>query len=205
MNAHPDTAAVETTREAILAAAEQVIREHGVGATTTRLIAATAGCSEGSIYNHFAGKDALVSHVVCERLASFPERALALPTLAGAGDVETNLRELVALAIDFFTEMAPMTAAAIGDPEPMRRRAAEMDAQGKGPRSIIRALEAYLRREQQLGRVGAHAHPQGAAIALVGGAWHHAHVTGVWDVEIVDADRAPATEIVAAVMAGLRA
>lgn len=207
MSAHSEPAVVaSSTREAILSAAERVIRERSVTATTTRLIAEAAGCSEGTIYNHFASKDELVSHVVCERLASFPDRALALPELAGVGEVEANLAELVDSAIAFFAELSPLMAAAMADPDALRERAAALDEAGRGPRWIIAALVSYLQREQQLGRVAAHAHVHGAALALVGGAWHQAHVAEVWQVDVLDADpdADAATEIAAAVMTGLR-
>lgn len=197
-------AAATPTREAILAAAEEVIRDRGVRATTTRLIARAAGCSEGSIYNHFANKDQLIAGVVCERLAAFPERARQLPELAGTGDVEHNLAELVALAIDFFAEVTPMTAAMMADPASMRRHIAELDAAGKGPRWTIQALVDYLRREQQLGRIAADARLEGAAMALIGGALHQAHLAAAWNLEVFADEQDAATELARAVTAGLR-
>lgn len=193
------------TREAILAAAEEVIRDRGVLSTTTRLIARAAGCAEGSIYNHFDNKDTLVAHVVCERLAAFPERARLLPQLAGSGDVESNLGELVELAIDFFAEMTPLTAAMMADPGSMRHHVHQIDEAGKGPRWTIRSIVDYLRREQELGRVAPGAHLEGAAMALVGGALHRAHLAAAWDLEVFADDQDPATELARAVTAGLGA
>lgn len=208
MSTHSDapspTSEATPTREAILAAAEEVIRDRGVLSTTTRLIARAAGCSEGSIYNHFANKDQLIAGVVCERLAAFPERARQLPELAGSGDIEANLAELVALAIDFFAEVTPMTAAMMADPASMRRHVSELDAAGKGPRWTIRALVDYLHREQQLGRIAADAHLEGAAMALVGGALHQAHLAAAWNLEIFPDEQDAATELARAVTAGLR-
>lgn len=208
MSAHSATrdgrpAPAAGTREAILAAAEAVIRERGVLATTTRRIAERAGCSEGSLYTHFAGKDELVARVVCERFASFPERARVLPELAGSGEVEAHLAELAALAIDFFADAAPMIGAMMADPASTRGRAAELDAAGKGPRRTIEAVIEYLRREQALGRVAADASLEGAAAALVGGAWHHAHLTAAWDLDLFGSGRDPAAELARAVAAGL--
>lgn len=51
-------------RADILSAAEQLILDNGLNAATTRAIAATAGCAEGSIYRQFPDKDALVIEVV---------------------------------------------------------------------------------------------------------------------------------------------
>lgn len=206
MSTHSTPAAGTTTptREAILTAAEQIIRERGVMATTTRLIARAADCSEGSIYNHFAGKDDLVAHVVCERLAAFPERARALPELAGSGEVADHLVELAALAIGFFSELMPLTGAMAADPASMRRRAAELDAAERGPRWTMRAVVEYLRREQQLGRVAPDAHLEGAAMALIGGAWHQANLATVWQVEALAPDQDAATELGRAIAFGLQ-
>src|SRR5687768_13759883 len=96
------------TREEILAAAEVVIREHGVARATTQRIARMAGCSEGSIYNHFANKDDLVACAVGERMAGFPARVADLVEIAGSGTVEDNLRDVAHAAIAFFHHIAPM-------------------------------------------------------------------------------------------------
>jgi AcrR family transcriptional regulator len=48
------------TRERILEAATRIIEERGVGALRIREVARAAGIREGSIYNHFKGRDEIV-------------------------------------------------------------------------------------------------------------------------------------------------
>lgn len=52
-----------TKRGAICDAALELFAEHGIDATTTRKIAERAGAAEGTLYRHFAGKEALVEHL----------------------------------------------------------------------------------------------------------------------------------------------
>lgn len=191
-------------RDEILAAAEQIIRDHGVGHATTRRIAAIAHCSEGSIYNHFASKDELIAQAVGERMSAFPAYAHSLPGRAGQGELAGNLRTLTRLAVGFFHGIAPMLGAMMADPDAMRPRARELDEQGHGPRWVLLAVVDYLRREQELGRVRPDASLEGAAISLVGGCLSQALLAHTWgaDTRLLD-DDAAAAEIVAAVVRGL--
>jgi len=52
------------TRERLLAAARDLFAARGYHATTTALLAERSGIAEGTIYRHFAGKDALYSAVL---------------------------------------------------------------------------------------------------------------------------------------------
>lgn len=192
------------TREEILAAAEQVIRERGVTGATTRQIAQVAGCSEGSLYNHFANKQELIAHAVRERMAGFPQRAQAMAELAGTGEVRANLTELAELAIAFFRSIAPMMAAMMADPATMQRRAEAIDAAGHGPRRTVQAVVDYLRAEQALGRVRREAHPEGAALALVGACFQQAVLAQVFGERLALLDDASAArEIAGAIVDGL--
>jgi AcrR family transcriptional regulator len=56
----------EQTRARIVRAAWEVIAEHGMAGTTTRLVAARAGISHGMCHYHFATKDEMVLAVVDE-------------------------------------------------------------------------------------------------------------------------------------------
>jgi len=78
----------------ILLAAEQLILGSGIQAATTRAIAKAAGCSEGSIYRHFLGKNALVVEVVGSCFSEFAEALYDLAGQAGRGSVLHNLRHV---------------------------------------------------------------------------------------------------------------
>ena len=58
-----------------IADAELVIRTHGLAKATTKEIAKTAGCSEGSLYNHFKSKDDLYLHILRGQLKMLCRRS----------------------------------------------------------------------------------------------------------------------------------
>lgn len=69
-----------STRDGLLAAAEQVIRAAGVTGLTLEAVAREAGVSKGGLLYHFASKDALIAALVEDRLARCDEaidRAIA--------------------------------------------------------------------------------------------------------------------------------
>lgn len=57
-------------REAIVAAAERLFREHGVDAVGLTALMKAAGFTQGGFYNHFKSKDALVAAVMSRAVAS---------------------------------------------------------------------------------------------------------------------------------------
>jgi AcrR family transcriptional regulator len=57
----------DRTRQAIIDAAYQLIIEQGYAATSMRQIAAQAGMSPGSLYNHFPSKQDLFSAILSEK------------------------------------------------------------------------------------------------------------------------------------------
>ena len=57
----------EQTHAAILDAAERTVTEHGTALAHIDAIAATAGVSVGTLYNHFTDRDALVAAVIRDR------------------------------------------------------------------------------------------------------------------------------------------
>ena len=71
-----------TTRDHILDAAALLIRDIGLGHTTTKEIATAAGLSEAALYRHFADKADLFLCVIGERL---PELVAALQDLPPGG------------------------------------------------------------------------------------------------------------------------
>ncbi len=60
----PLTTSGETTRQAILEASYQLFTTQGYHGTSMREIAARAGITAGSIYNHFADKDQIIQAVI---------------------------------------------------------------------------------------------------------------------------------------------
>lgn len=60
-------------RQRILAAATQSVRRHGIRRTALGDVARLAGLSRGTIYLHFADKDALIRAVLQEQVRAFNE------------------------------------------------------------------------------------------------------------------------------------
>lgn len=58
------TSSGETTRQAIIEASYQLFTEQGYHGTSMRAIAARAGITAGSIYNHFTDKEQIIQAVI---------------------------------------------------------------------------------------------------------------------------------------------
>lgn len=102
-------AAVSDSRQMILETAARLFRHEGYAATTLRAIAAECDMKAGSIYYHFASKEAIVAEVLdigVQRVFDAVKRAVdALPPETGLADtlrcaIEAHLRALL-LAHDF--------------------------------------------------------------------------------------------------------
>ncbi len=192
------------SREEILTAADKAVREVGMHQVTTKQIASIAGCSEGSIYNHFANKTALLACAVSQRMAMFPAYATSLPERAGQRTVGENLHEFARLAIEFFHQILPHLAGMLAEPAEIVQHARDIDGAGHGPRWVLRAMTDYLDRERELGRVHAHANTRGSAAALLGGCLQHVLVSHGWGAEIAEVSaEAHVVDVVEAVLAGL--
>ena len=104
-------------KERIVRSAVESMQEHGVRGTTTKVVARRAGVSEGSIYNHFANRSALIVEAFGAMTAGIRRHAASLGSLAGTGTVEQNLVSLMESVMEFFREIAPVVSSVIGDPE----------------------------------------------------------------------------------------
>ncbi len=81
----------ENKRNAILAAAAQVIAEHGLAAPTAR-IARVAGVAEGTLFTYFANKDELLNQLYRELKAELGETMLR--GYPKAGTIKTRTRHV---------------------------------------------------------------------------------------------------------------
>ncbi|HEX9766435.1 MAG TPA: TetR/AcrR family transcriptional regulator [Nitriliruptorales bacterium] len=161
------------TRQDILEAAGRVAQTQGLWSMTTRQIAQEAHCSEGSIYNHFANKDDLLSCLLEEFGGRFLLTARTLPDRAGENTVRDNLLEFVRAAVVFFRERAPMLAAALSNPGTFHDAARRLHKQGHGPGAVARSIVAYLEGEQEIGRLSKDVDVRGIAQALTGACLGH--------------------------------
>uniref|UniRef100_A0AAU3H6Y1 TetR/AcrR family transcriptional regulator n=1 Tax=Streptomyces sp. NBC_01401 TaxID=2903854 RepID=A0AAU3H6Y1_9ACTN len=153
-------------RVRIVDAAHELMLGIGLARTTTKEIAKAAGCSEAALYKYFASKEELFVTVLGERM---PRLGPLLGDLrAGEGDLERNLAEVARQAALFYQQTFPMIAPLYAEPRLKRRHEAAMRELGAGPHKPIQGLDAYLRAEQQAGRVGPGADTYAAASLLLG-------------------------------------
>jgi AcrR family transcriptional regulator len=156
-----------TLRRRIIAAADLLIREHGVAGATTREIARAAGCAEGSIYVHFEDKIDLIIAVVVEREPSFAE-LLELPGRAGERTVEANLLPWVDELVRLLRDNQPIFFALMSDRNVFDRFKARLRERQTGLIAVFKAASDYVRAEQELGRVTAEVEPDVVATILIG-------------------------------------
>jgi AcrR family transcriptional regulator len=164
-------------RERIVAAAIQVIREHGVTRATTKEIARAAKVSEGSIYNHFENKTALFGAAFGAVTSGIRGPMRELAASVGKGTVEGNLERLAGAAVRFYGELLPMTASALADHQVSAWLRQRMPERGGGPVQGHAALIAYLEAERAAGRLGPTADPAFIAAALLGACLQHAFLS----------------------------
>ena len=157
-----------TAKNDILAAADQLRRDRGFGAVTTKEIARAAEVSEASIYYHFGDKLDLMHAVLEAHLPALLEVTRALPGRAGTSTVTANLATAASSLISFYRAIQPVIAAVQTDAELSRRFRDRLAAQGRGPQRGTEVIAEYLTAEQALGRVSPSADPQAAAVLLTG-------------------------------------
>ncbi|WP_433354984.1 TetR/AcrR family transcriptional regulator [Microtetraspora malaysiensis] len=165
------------TRDVILDAAARVIAERGLANVTTRQIAQTAGFTEAALYKHFTNKADLLVAVMRERSPGFTLLARALNGRAGTGTLLDNLTGVARAAITFYGEGFPMLASIFADPATLAAHKEELRQQGAGPHKANEAVAAYLRTEQDLGRLRSEVDTTAAAGLLLGACFQHAFLS----------------------------
>jgi AcrR family transcriptional regulator len=158
-------------REAILAAALQLLRERGIGRLTSREVAALAGVSEASVFYHYRDRVGLLQAV-------FEEGLQPLQELAEQGRYEGTLRDVLTLygrTLEGFLDQAlPVISAAQSDQALREVMAAYMTAEDLGPHRGVRALGGYFAAEQGAGRIRPGVDPHAVAMMFVGACYTRA-------------------------------
>lgn len=70
--------APDTTRDRLLDAAERLVAERGIGATSARAVCAEAGANVAAVHYHYGSKDALVDAVLERRMGELTARRIAM-------------------------------------------------------------------------------------------------------------------------------
>jgi AcrR family transcriptional regulator len=160
-------------RDRIIEAAEQVIRTNGLSGTTTKEIARVAGCSEGSLYNHFESKEDLFLQVLKGHLPSFLAVLFKLPERKGTGTVKGNLEEVAHAALTYFDVSTVMTASMFTAPNFMERHRPGFQQRNEGPHRANEIVANYLLSEQKLGRINSGINARSAADLFLGACFQH--------------------------------
>jgi AcrR family transcriptional regulator len=205
--AHPpgEGQGAATTRDAILDGALEVMRTRGLAHATTKEIARAAGFSEATLYKLFSDKTDLFLCVLAERLPRVSVVREALDGLVGAGTVTANLTTMVSEIELFYETSLPIAMSLFSDADLLARHREVVRARGAGPEVITARVAAYLRAEQEAGRVSRDVSAEGAALALVGACMHQAFLNCFNGRSAdADADRAEfAQAVVTAAVRGL--
>ncbi|GJF18686.1 helix-turn-helix domain-containing protein [Streptomyces flaveolus] len=156
------------TRERILDAAHELMLTIGLARATTKEIARAADCSEAALYKHFSGKEELFIRVLTERLPRLTPLLGALAAEPGRGTLRENLTEIARQAALFYEQSFPIAASLYAETQLKRRHDDAMRQMGSGAHMPIQGLDAYLRAEQDAGRIRADADTFAAASLLLG-------------------------------------
>jgi AcrR family transcriptional regulator len=153
-------------REAILAAALELLRERGIARVTSREVAGLAGVSEASVFYHYKDRAGLLQAVFEHGLR--PLRELAEDGGLTGLDQHDALTRFGATLEEFLDQALPVIAAAQSDVTLRDSIAEYMSEHNLGPHRGVRALGDYLASEQAGGRVRAGVDPYAAAMLFVG-------------------------------------
>jgi AcrR family transcriptional regulator len=168
-------------REAILAAAEELLAVDGVGRLSTKELAKHAGVAESSIFYHFGDRLGLLHAIIEAHEPLYTDVADQLVSRLGHDSLRENLVLLIDGLESFFLRITPILAAMQADAvlrADFIKRGKELNA---GPHRALALVIPYLIKEQQAGRVRPDADLEAVALLIVGIAHQHAldrHLTG---------------------------
>ncbi|HET7200493.1 MAG TPA: helix-turn-helix domain-containing protein [Burkholderiales bacterium] len=150
-------------KERLLAATGRLLSSRGLGCVSTRDIARAANVAEGALYHHFGDKAELILAVVLHQVGDFPEVLHSLPLQVGQHTVQKNLEHVLESAFAFHHRITPLVCSLFADQELLVKVRGMMNERSMGPGRAAFAIAAYLRAEQQLGRVAASVAPETVA------------------------------------------
>jgi AcrR family transcriptional regulator len=162
------------TRQYILDAAERMIQTKGLARLTNKEIAEAAGCAEGTLYNHFETKEALILAAIEENL---PEVFTAVgEDRIGERSIEENVQEIIRAAIRYYRKLLPLTTALFADMELLAHFRLWIQEQQRGPLRLYEVVARYVAAEQRLGRLKPEIDPFAFAALLLGPCHQYAFI-----------------------------
>ncbi|HWD01001.1 MAG TPA: TetR family transcriptional regulator [Amycolatopsis sp.] len=178
------------SRQDLVAAAADVMREQGYAHATTKAIAKAAGYSEALLYKHFKDKTELFLAVLEEELPALGPTIDRLKAHAADASLEENLTELARTALEFYRASFPISVSIFSSRELLRTHRAALD-DGHGPDQPITFVAGYLRAEAALGRIPDTTDFDGAARLLLGACFQQAFLDSFEDRDSGSAIAAP--------------
>ncbi|MGR6918339.1 TetR/AcrR family transcriptional regulator [[Actinomadura] parvosata] len=154
-------------REQLFTAAEEVLRQGGPDALTSRAVTAQASCAKGVLHRHFESFDAFLAEFVLDRIDLMRAQGAVLKDSAGTGTVVDNLTDAL---IKLFDPVAVSIVALVTFHNQVRARLREARLVGGLPvmTEIGMILSDYLTAEQERGRIAPGADIGRLAPTLVG-------------------------------------
>jgi AcrR family transcriptional regulator len=149
----------EATRGQLVAIATRMFAERGYEDTSIEAVLREAGVSRGSLYHHFASKEALFEAVAEGVETSVGEQTLAAATAAGAGDPVAALRAGSVAWIRLAGDPVVQRILLIDAPSVLgweRWRAMEEQHALGGIRAILHVIAGQGRLRPELADTGAH-------------------------------------------------
>lgn len=150
-------------REAILAAAFELLVERGASRLTTREVATRAGVSEGSVFYHFTDRTGLLTAVIEDSLTALME-----VSPSSQAQVAETLDALTSGIERFLDKALIVLIAAQSDAELRAGMAAFLLENDFGPHRGVEGIAGYLRAQQQAGLLRADIDPESVAMMLLG-------------------------------------
>ncbi|RXZ81005.1 TetR/AcrR family transcriptional regulator [Paenibacillaceae bacterium] len=158
----------------IAEAAELVLLTNGLAKTTTKEIARAAGCSEGSLYNHFRNKEDIFLHVLRGQLKNLMGVLTSLQGLVGKETVQHNLEKVAVSALEDYTNSMPLICSIFSEPDILLRHREGFVQRNEGPHRANEAVAAYLMKEQESGRIMGDIDARVVADCVLGSCFQHA-------------------------------
>jgi AcrR family transcriptional regulator len=153
-------------REAILAAALQLLRERGIAQMTTRRVAELAGVSEASVFYHYSDRAGLLEAAF--EVGVRPLQAVGQNLAASTSSVVRTLTRFGRALERFLDQVLPILAAAQSDVELRDALRAYMNERELGPHGGIDVLTAYFKSEQAEGCVRTDVDARAIALMFAG-------------------------------------
>jgi AcrR family transcriptional regulator len=162
------------TRQYILEAAERMLQTKGLARLTNKDIIEAAGCAEGTLYNHFATKEALILAAIEENQPDF--FTVVGDDRIGERSIEENVQEIARAAIRYYQKLLPLTTALFADMDLLAHFRLWMQEHQRGPLGLYEIVANYVAAEQRLGRLKPEIEPFAFAALLLGPCHQYAFI-----------------------------